>query len=414
MGLRLRLRPDTDLDELGPQARVVAEAMQRHGVIVADNGSAWFISGVPDERWDNDDLRTLGSLSGDDFEAVEASSLMVDPDSGRIATAASEEVADARVWGGPRTGRIETSVAISQLAFPDGALTAVLARSDGFADALAAGPLATSWHAPVLLTSSDALSPPAASELDRLGTREVVLAGGVAAIGQAVADELEARGFDVTRLGGTDRFATASELARAAVSRWRRAGDHAAGGHVLLALGAHPDPTAAWPDALAGSAAGATLHRPVLLARSAALPEQTWSSLRELGTTHVTLVGGPAAIATEVEDELREAGLSTTRLAGGDRYATAVEVARHLLAAGRGATAVLAATGGDFPDALAAGPATVVLDAHLLLTRPSAVPAVVADHLRALAPIDVAVAGGPAAVDDATVADLLHHAGASP
>ena len=54
-------------------------------MIVADNGSPWFISGAPDERWDNDDLQRLGSLTGADFEAVDASALMVDPNSARAA-----------------------------------------------------------------------------------------------------------------------------------------------------------------------------------------------------------------------------------------------------------------------------------------------------------------------------------------
>jgi hypothetical protein len=70
MGLRLRLRGDADLSGLAPQARVVAQAMQTYGVIVADNGSAWYLSGTPDDRWNNDDLQTLGSLTGTDFEAV--------------------------------------------------------------------------------------------------------------------------------------------------------------------------------------------------------------------------------------------------------------------------------------------------------------------------------------------------------
>lgn len=57
--------------------------MQRYGIILADNGSAWFISGVPDERRDNDELRELRDLQGVDFEAVGVSSLMIDSDSGQ-------------------------------------------------------------------------------------------------------------------------------------------------------------------------------------------------------------------------------------------------------------------------------------------------------------------------------------------
>jgi hypothetical protein len=83
MGLRLRLEADVDLAGFSPQARVILQALKTYGMIVADNGSPWFISGVPDERWDNDVLQTLRRLDGADFEAVDASGLMVSRDSGR-------------------------------------------------------------------------------------------------------------------------------------------------------------------------------------------------------------------------------------------------------------------------------------------------------------------------------------------
>lgn len=84
MGLRLRLRAGVDVSKLPRQARIVATAMQRYGVIVADNGSAWYISGDPDERWDNDALAALGRLRGRDFEAVDTTSLMISKDSAAV------------------------------------------------------------------------------------------------------------------------------------------------------------------------------------------------------------------------------------------------------------------------------------------------------------------------------------------
>jgi hypothetical protein len=84
MGLRLRLKAGVDLSRLPAQARVVARAMQTYGVIVADNGSPWFLSGTPDARWSDAALRTLGSLRGSDFEAVDTSALMSSPDTGRV------------------------------------------------------------------------------------------------------------------------------------------------------------------------------------------------------------------------------------------------------------------------------------------------------------------------------------------
>jgi len=87
MGQRFRLRADADLSGFSAEALVIARALQTYGMILADNGSAWFLSGAPDERWDDDALRDLRQLEGSDFEAVDASGLMVAPDSGRASGA---------------------------------------------------------------------------------------------------------------------------------------------------------------------------------------------------------------------------------------------------------------------------------------------------------------------------------------
>ncbi len=82
MGLRLRLKASVDISHLPTQARIVAQAMKTYGVIIADNGSPWYISGAPDSRWNNDALHALGTLTGTDFEAVDESSLMISANSG--------------------------------------------------------------------------------------------------------------------------------------------------------------------------------------------------------------------------------------------------------------------------------------------------------------------------------------------
>jgi len=74
MGERLRLKASVEISGLPPQARVVARAMREYGVIVADNGSDWFVSGAPSAGWDNDQLQQLRSLRGSDFEVVRAPS----------------------------------------------------------------------------------------------------------------------------------------------------------------------------------------------------------------------------------------------------------------------------------------------------------------------------------------------------
>jgi hypothetical protein len=75
MGLRVRLKASFDTSGFPPQARVVLEALKRYGMILADNGSPWYISGAPDPRWSNDDLHSLDGVHGSDFEGVDASRL---------------------------------------------------------------------------------------------------------------------------------------------------------------------------------------------------------------------------------------------------------------------------------------------------------------------------------------------------
>jgi hypothetical protein len=83
MGLRVRLKAGYDISGFSAQMRVILQAMKDYGMFVADNGSSWYVTGAPDERWDNDMLHTLDVLEGSDFEAVDESGLMIDPNSGQ-------------------------------------------------------------------------------------------------------------------------------------------------------------------------------------------------------------------------------------------------------------------------------------------------------------------------------------------
>jgi len=79
MGLRVRLRADYPIAGFPRQARVVLAALKRYGMIVADNGTSWYISGEPNAHWSNDDLHTLGRVPGSAFEVVDTSSLRPRP-----------------------------------------------------------------------------------------------------------------------------------------------------------------------------------------------------------------------------------------------------------------------------------------------------------------------------------------------
>ncbi len=79
MGLRVRLKASVDISGFGPQARIVLTALKTYGMILADNGSPWYVSGAPDTRWDDDDLHQLQTLHGSDFEVVDTSGLVNGP-----------------------------------------------------------------------------------------------------------------------------------------------------------------------------------------------------------------------------------------------------------------------------------------------------------------------------------------------
>ncbi len=98
MGQRFRLRADFDVSTFSPQVQTILRALKKYGMMLADNGSAWYLSGAPDPRWDDETLvGELRQVKGSDFEAVDVSSLMVDPDSGQ--TNSSGIFSDGFEWG---------------------------------------------------------------------------------------------------------------------------------------------------------------------------------------------------------------------------------------------------------------------------------------------------------------------------
>ncbi|MBI5567067.1 MAG: hypothetical protein HY870_19375 [Chloroflexi bacterium] len=112
LGQRFRLKASFVIDNsFSPHAQVILRALKKYGMILADNGSRWYISGIPDERWENDVLHELDVVTGADFEAVDESSLMVQPDSGQA-------LSDFTVSANPIGRAIDAgSVATYQLRF---------------------------------------------------------------------------------------------------------------------------------------------------------------------------------------------------------------------------------------------------------------------------------------------------------
>lgn len=189
---------------------------------------------------------------------------------------------------------------------------------------------------------------------------------------------------DVSRLAGVDRFGTAAATSQAAFA------DDAAGAVVL----ARSDDYA---DALVGAPLAAAKNAPLLLTTGNQLPTATKQELLRVlktgGTVYV--LGSTAAIPASVETQLQGLGYHTTRLAGSNRFGTAVAVADALGDPGN----VLLATGANYPDALAAGPAASHVAGAVLLTNGTSVPPETAAYLAAHATKTYAI-GGPATQAD--------------
>ncbi len=104
MGARFRLRAGFDISGFSAANQVILRALKKYGMILADNGSAWYLSGAPDSRWNNDDLHNLGLLHGSDFEAVDVSGLMISPNSGQAAQSTTVSVTVS-----PSTATVQTN-----------------------------------------------------------------------------------------------------------------------------------------------------------------------------------------------------------------------------------------------------------------------------------------------------------------
>jgi hypothetical protein len=82
MGTRFRLKASVNISGYPSQVRIILQGLKTYGMFLADSGDPWQMGGTPDQRWNDDELQLLHDIHGSDFEAVDLSGLMIDPDSG--------------------------------------------------------------------------------------------------------------------------------------------------------------------------------------------------------------------------------------------------------------------------------------------------------------------------------------------
>ncbi len=282
--------------------------------------------------------------------------------------------------------RYTTAVAISKATYSPRQCNIFVASGADYPDALAGATVAAGsafyGGGPMLLVQPNGVPASVRAEILRLKPWQVIVLGGRGAISDAVANELAtlAEG-GMMRMGGSDRYETAAELYH---------GSARTGGTVYIASGQ------SFPDALAGAPLAGRTRSPLLLVARAGIPTSIRTRLSEMKPSRIVILGGTGAVSSDVERGLRSYAPSVTRIAGADRYSTAVEISKTLT--GVRSTTVYIASGRNYPDALAAGPAAAGAWAPVLLVEPDGIPAVVDTELKRLTPSHIIVLGGTGAV----------------
>jgi putative cell wall-binding protein len=248
------------------------------------------------------------------------------------------------------TDRDATAAQLATTMYPTAgsASVVVLARDDLYADGLTGSPLANALNGPLLLTATATLSPATLAAIEHVlpAGGSVICLGGANAISPGVLDQLQGLGYHVQRIGGADRYATATLIANDIFATTSVT-------NVYLATGQN------FADALPAADAAGLTHGVVLLTANTAMPSVTSAWMTGHAGLATTAVGGSAAAADP----------TATPIVGADRYATAAKVAITVAPA---ATGIVLATGIDFPDGLAGATYAVHNGWSLLLLNPQA------------------------------------------
>lgn len=289
-----------------------------------------------------------------------------------------------RIWGATR---YQTALEISRRHFSTSDHV-IIASGAAATDSLLAGPLSVQLEAPILLTEPGGLSNELKSEILRLGAVKAVIVGGELAVSDKVRSELTDLGITTERLGGSSRYQTSMLIDRRvrALSGFN--------GPAIIANGYSPF------DALTMGAAASRLGVGILLndGKSIAMLSES------LGTqTKAILLGGTLVESPQVEAELIARGLPVERIAGVDRYGTAVAIASRFFV---GPDTFILSSGESPYDALAGTILSHAYYAPMLLTSSDSLNSRTADYLNGKLISAVIILGGELRISERIVTQL--------
>ncbi|MEQ8154339.1 MAG: cell wall-binding repeat-containing protein [Clostridiaceae bacterium] len=285
-------------------------------------------------------------------------------------------------YAGPT--RIETAVSISKGGWTTSD-NVMLSYSEDFPDALTAAPLAYYKNAPILLTATDAVPQATMDEIIRLQAKNLYLLGGTGVISAEIESNLKNAGYNVQRIGGTDRFETALKVADII-------------NEVNTSKSAVITTAYNYPDALAIDPYAAMNGVPVLYTDPVALTESSNNWLTTHGITKVIITGGTGAVSQAIETKLLNEGIQVQRISGIDRYETALNIVKQFQ--GSFLNSVALTNGENFPDALAGGVLAAKKKTPLLLVTRDVMTDAVADYIRIKDNIELMILGGTGVVQN--------------
>lgn len=283
--------------------------------------------------------------------------------------------------------RIQTAIELMNATTKNWGDTVIIARSDDFADALTAGPLADLLDAPVLTTPStkagaSAIDSRVVAAIKAKGFKHVIVIGGTGVIPDSWRDSLEdATGADVSRISGVDRYDTAIGIAKW-VARWMQDNQtdenvrNWTNVNVYLATGKN------FPDAMVAGVGASANQGIVLLTDDRQMEERTLEFVRNQRNFFPTWVNHIEirTVGQQAEDAANAADVRVDETASGvDRYDTAVQVAAAQPASPKLLTV---ASGTNYPDAVVSGAWAANHDGAMVLVENNAVPAVTSSYIR--------------------------------
>ena len=296
--------------------------------------------------------------------------------------------------------RIETSVETSKDLYPNGTNAVVLANAERYTDVLTADPFAIQEKASALLTYKYEIPEKTLKEIERLGAKKIYISGGYDAVSKKVVDELAAKGYEIFRFDGVDRYDTARKIA----IKIREKGNTNA---AELASGED------FPDALCMTPLAVKDRAPILLTKKDSIPKYTKQALAEWDIENIKIGGLEKAVSPEVEKQLKsgfeieknnkkdsnvyDGAKAVKRIGGEDRYETSAKLAKESYPESK---LGVYATGEDFPDALIAGNYAGTKEASVLLVKCDSLPEPIEKYTKESKIKKATIIGGVNAVSD--------------